>query len=122
MHCCLIEEAAECFDLDQPPRYRRFLPSLDASWLTPSSIACMRHPRMNAAIQNTPGASALLTDLYQITMAYGYWKAGKADQPAVFHVLFRKQPFRGGYTLAGGLEDSIRYLLEFRFEKSDLNY
>jgi len=34
--------------------------------------------------QNGPGAKALLTDLYEITMAYGYWKAGMADQEAVF--------------------------------------
>ena len=69
-----------------------------------------------------PGARALLTDLYQLTMAYGYWKTGKADQEAVFHLLFRKQPFQGGFTLACGLADSIQYLLGFRFEESDLAY
>ena len=37
---------------------------------------------------------ALLTDLYQITMAYGYWKAGAADKEAVFHLFFRRHPFR----------------------------
>ncbi len=63
-----------------------------------------------------------MTDLYQITMAYGYWKTGKADQEAVFHLLFRKQPFQGGFTLACGLADSLRYLLGFKFEKSDLEY
>src|ERR1700744_3442920 len=65
---------------------------------------------------------ALLTDLYQLTMAYGYWKSGKADQEAVFHLLFRQQPFKGGFTLSCGLADVIEYLRRFRFEKSDLEY
>jgi len=39
---------------------------------------------------------ALLTDLYQLTMAYGYWKTGRADREAVFHLFFRKNPFQGG--------------------------
>ena len=77
---------------------------------------------MNAAHVRPTGASALLTDFYQLTMAYGYWKTGKADQEAVFHLLFRKQPFQGGFTLACGLADSLRYLLGFKFEKPDLEY
>jgi len=77
---------------------------------------------MRALFQNNQGAKALLTDLYQITMAYGYWKAGKADQEAVFHLFFRKQPFQGGFTISCGLADSIQYLLGFKFEKSDLDY
>src|SRR4051794_34860791 len=77
---------------------------------------------MKSLFQNLTGAKALLTDLYQLTMAYGYWKAGNADQEAVFHLHFRKQPFQGGFTLACGLADSIQYLLGFKFEKSDLEY
>jgi nicotinic acid phosphoribosyltransferase len=34
---------------------------------------------------------ALLTDLYQVTMAYGYWKLGRMDQEAVFHLTYRVQ-------------------------------
>jgi nicotinate phosphoribosyltransferase len=77
---------------------------------------------MKASVQKLPGARALLTDLYQLTMAYGYWKTGKADCEAVFHLFFRKAPFHGGFTLACGLADSVRYLLGFKFEKSDLDY
>src|SRR5216117_2130878 len=77
---------------------------------------------MKTLSKNVPGAKALLTDLYQLTMAYGYWKTGKADQEAVFHLLFRKQPFQGGFTLSCGLADSIEYLLGFKFEKTDLEY
>src|SRR4051794_35330911 len=67
-------------------------------------------------------ASALLTDLYQVTMAYGYWKTGRARQEAVFHLFFRKHPFQSGFTLASGLADAMAYLLGFKFEKSDLAY
>ncbi len=69
-----------------------------------------------------PATSALLTDLYQLTMACGYWKTGKADHEAVFHLFFRKNAFDGGFTLASGLEDCLRYLRAFRFEDSDLTY
>src|SRR4051812_39722338 len=72
--------------------------------------------------QKFAAASALLTDLYQLTMAYAYWKAGKADQEAVFHLFFRKQPFQSGYAIASGLADSINYLRGFEFEKTDLDY
>ncbi len=45
----------------------------------------------------------LLTDLYQLTMAYGYWKTGNHDHQSVFHLFFRKHPFGGGFTVAAGL-------------------
>ena len=71
----------------------------------------------------TPFASSpLLTDLYQITMAYGYWKTGKTDETAVFHLYFRKQPFGGGFTIACGLETVIEYLEGYRFSKEDTEY
>jgi nicotinate phosphoribosyltransferase len=77
---------------------------------------------MNDTKRNQPGLGALLTDLYQLTMAYGYWKTGKAEQEAVFHLFFRKHAFKGGFTLAAGLEDCLHYLLGFHFEESDLAY
>jgi nicotinate phosphoribosyltransferase len=64
----------------------------------------------------------LLTDLYQITMAYAYWKSGKADTEAVFHLFYRKEPFNGGYAIACGLETIIDFLKDFKFEDSDLDY
>ncbi|HLJ73100.1 MAG TPA: nicotinate phosphoribosyltransferase [Thermoanaerobaculia bacterium] len=65
---------------------------------------------------------ALLTDLYELTMAYGYWKAGKDRDDAVFHLYFRENPFEGGYTIAAGLEEAIRYLEALRFQNDDLRY
>lgn len=65
---------------------------------------------------------ALLTDLYQMTMSYGYWKSGFENKEAVFHLFFRRAPFQGGFSIAAGLETVIDYLENFRFEKSDLAY
>lgn len=67
---------------------------------------------------NTP----LLTDLYQLTMAAGYWKSGKAEQEAVFHLFFRKLPFAGGYAIAAGLGDVVEWLKGFRFGKEELDF
>ncbi len=65
---------------------------------------------------------ALLTDFYQITMAYGYWKAGIDQYEAVFHQTFRRSPFQGGFTIAAGLADLVDYLKHFSFSTSDLEY
>ncbi len=65
---------------------------------------------------------ALLTDLYQLTMAYGYWKAGVDGKEAVFHLTFRKHPFQGGFAIACGLHYVIDYLEHFAFDQSDVDY
>ncbi len=65
---------------------------------------------------------ALLTDLYQLTMAYGYWKSGRQDVRAAFHVFFRRNPFGGGYTVACGLEGLIEFIEQFRYSDDDLDF
>ncbi|MCA1734006.1 MAG: nicotinate phosphoribosyltransferase, partial [Acidobacteria bacterium] len=66
--------------------------------------------------------AAMLTDLYQLTMAYGYWKTGLHEREAVFHVTFRRNPFEGGYSVAAGLELAIDFLSNLRFSREDLDY
>ena len=65
---------------------------------------------------------ALLTDLYQLAMSYGYWKTGLDKKEAVFHLFFRRAPFQGGFTVAAGLEAVIKFLEIFHFDESDLKY
>ena len=68
------------------------------------------------------GSLALLTDLYQLTMACGYWKQGDAEREAVFHLTFRRPPFGGGYAIAAGIAPAIAYLERLRFTSDDLAY
>ena len=65
---------------------------------------------------------SLLTDFYQMTMAYGYWKAKVNTKEAVFHMFFRNNPFKGGFTFACGLEYVIDYLENFSFDETDIGY
>ena len=65
---------------------------------------------------------ALLTDLYQLTMACAAWRAGLADREAVFHLFFRKNPFGGGYSVACGLEYALDHLSTLKFDAEDLAY
>jgi nicotinate phosphoribosyltransferase len=65
---------------------------------------------------------ALLTDLYQLTMAYGYWKSGAQAKEAVFHLSFRKNPFQGGFSIACGLDYVVDFASHFRFAADDIAY
>lgn len=64
----------------------------------------------------------LLADLYQLTMAYGYWKLGVDDREAAFNLFFRKHPFGGGFTLAAGLNYVVDFLQGVRFGDCDIEF
>ncbi|SMO63551.1 nicotinate phosphoribosyltransferase [Fodinibius sediminis] len=69
----------------------------------------MRHP-------------AIYTDYYELTMAQGYFLAGRKDERACFDYFFRENPFEGGYVVFGGLSDLVDLLEEFRFHEDELQY
>lgn len=73
-------------------------------------------------MQASQSSLALLTDLYQLTMAHAYWKQGRAERAAVFHLFFRRLPFRAGYAVAAGLQTVREILADFRFTESDIEY
>ncbi len=66
--------------------------------------------------------SALLTDLYELTMFYGFWKYHKHEQRACFEYFFRLLPPHNGFALSAGLEQVLGFLKNFRFNPSDLDY
>jgi nicotinate phosphoribosyltransferase len=64
---------------------------------------------------------ALITDLYELTMAAGYHDHGMSER-AVFSLFIREYPSRRRYFVAAGLEDALRYLGELKFAPADLEY
>jgi nicotinate phosphoribosyltransferase len=66
--------------------------------------------------------SALLTDLYELTMLAGYFNEAMADQEAVFDLYFRHNPFQGGYAVFAGLEPALNNLENFSFTPDEIDY
>ena len=65
--------------------------------------------------------SALFTDLYELTMAQGYWK-NNMNEPVVFDMFFRRQPFNGGFSIFAGIEPLLDSLTEFCFDEDEIDY
>jgi len=76
-----------------------------------------------SAIENLYGqAPALLTDLYQLTMAYAHWHNGTGEREAVFHLFFRSAPYANGFAIATGIQTAIDYITRMRFSDADIAY
>ncbi len=64
----------------------------------------------------------LMTDFYELTMAQTYFNEGKQDEEVYFDIFFRNNPFDGGYTISGGLEETINYIKNFKFDDKEIEY
>ena len=69
----------------------------------------------------TQAVSALLTDLYQLTMLQSYWQHGMRDV-AVFEFYVRKLPFERNFLVAAGLEQALAFLETFRFTNEEIEW
>lgn len=67
-------------------------------------------------------AGGLYTDFYQLTMAQGYFLAGKHHAPAMYDYYFRKLPFEGGFVIFAGWAEFVQSLAEFRFNATHLDF
>jgi nicotinate phosphoribosyltransferase len=76
---------------------------------------------MDGAYMINPGASALLTDLYQLTMLQGYFEQGM-EGTAVFEFFSRKLPPTRGFLMAAGLEQVLDFLERVRFKPQELDW
>jgi len=76
---------------------------------------------MNNTI-NTPENLTMLCDFYELTMANGYYKSGKARQICYFDVFFRRVPDGGGFAIACGLEQIVDYIENLYFGDDDIEY
>ncbi len=75
-----------------------------------------------AALRYTQTVGGLLTDLYQLTMAAGYFESGKSGEIATFELFFRKLPRYRNFVLAAGLAQVVDYLLNVRFTEEEVRY
>ncbi len=64
----------------------------------------------------------LLTDQYELAMAFGYWKSGRAEDEAVFDLFYRSNPFGSGYCIACGLQSVIEFIENYGFTDDDVAF
>jgi nicotinate phosphoribosyltransferase len=66
--------------------------------------------------------NALLTDLYELTMAAGFFEAGKTQEKATFELSIRRLPKDRNYVVVAGLAQVVEYLLNLRFREEEIAY
>ncbi len=66
--------------------------------------------------------NGLLTDLYELTMAAGYYRAGKFGEKATFELFVRRLPANRNFLIAAGLAQALEYLLNLSFDEDDISY
>jgi nicotinate phosphoribosyltransferase len=66
--------------------------------------------------------NGLLTDLYELTMAAGYFDAGKTEETATFELTIRRLPQNRNFVLAAGLPQAVDYLLNLSFSGKEVDY
>lgn len=65
---------------------------------------------------------SMMMDLYEMTMANGYFGEENHGQKVVFDVFYRKNPDGGGFAIFAGLEQIIEYVENLHFEEEDIAY
>ena len=64
----------------------------------------------------------LLCDYYELTMANGYFEAGKHNEIVYFDMFFRDIPDGGGFAIAAGLEQVVEYIENLHFTDEDIQF
>jgi len=82
----------------------------------------LRRPSLSSDQPINNLVTPLLTDMYQVTMAYAYYMTGRHEEQAVFDLFFRRNPFGGEFTVFCGLDQVLRHATNFRFSESDVGY
>ena len=65
---------------------------------------------------------SMVMDLYEMTMANGYFAGGQATSRAVFDVFYRRNPDGGGFAIFAGLEQVIDQIMGLHFSTEDIAY
>jgi nicotinate phosphoribosyltransferase len=66
--------------------------------------------------------NGLLTDLYELTMAAGYFESGKTAEKATFEFTLRRLPTNRNYAVIAGIPQIVDYLLNLSFTADEINY
>ena len=77
---------------------------------------------MSLTDRTVPTDVALNTDLYELTMAQGFWESGLMDAQGCFNVFFRDNPFDGGYAVACGVGQIADLVENLRFDEGSIEY
>jgi len=64
---------------------------------------------------------SLLTDLYEITMAYSYFKSNR-NEISTFELFIRNLPKNRNFLVSAGIDDIIKIISEFHFTDDDIKY
>ena len=64
----------------------------------------------------------MLCDYYELTMTNGYYACGMQNRITYFDIFFRSVPDGGGYAIAAGLEQAVRYIQQLHFDEEDIAY
>ena len=65
---------------------------------------------------------SMVMDLYELTMANGYFLQQNREHKVAFDVFFRKNPEGGGFSIFAGLEQILTYLENLHFTSEDIAY
>lgn len=77
---------------------------------------------MSLTDRTKPTDVCLNTDLYELTMAQGFWESGLFGSEACFNAFFRENPFGGGYAVACGTGQIAELVENFVFTDEDIEY
>lgn len=72
--------------------------------------------------QHTERNLTMVMDLYELTMANGYFEERDMDTRVAFDVFYRQNPDQGGFTIFAGLEQIVDYIENLHFSKEDMEY
>ena len=64
----------------------------------------------------------MVMDLYELTMANGYFNDGDRESRVAFDVFYRRNPDRGGFAIFAGLEQIVEYIEDLHFSEEDVEY
>ena len=66
--------------------------------------------------------AVFLTDMYEFSMAYTYFKQNRHEEIVYFDMFTRKVPDKGGYLIFNGLSKLVEAINNFKFTQNHISY